>query len=78
MKYNLVSIKWRDAQSYDEWSALDEHTGELPLITSVGFLLRTTKESYVLAQNIDETNDSVSMVMTVPKAWCIGKPRALK
>lgn len=78
MKLKPVMIKWKDAESHDEWIDKSEFTGELPIITSVGFLIKTTKESYIFAQNIDETNESISMTMTVPKAWCVGKPRLLK
>ena len=77
MKYPAVYIEWFDAQSEDNWHFVDELEDELPLIRTLGFLLREHKDRIVVAQNLDSENESTSMVMTIPRAW-IKRKRRLK
>jgi hypothetical protein len=76
-KFTPVLVTWRDAESKDDWSEVDSHTGTLPEIHTLGYVIKYSKESIVVAASRDTVNGMVSMVITIPKAWCL-KIRKLK
>lgn len=65
----IVAIKWKDAQSVDDWTDSSAVCGELASITTVGVLVKTTKEAYSVALNYDLTNDKYSCIINIPKTW---------
>ena len=71
MKYKLVHISWFDAISTDDWMMADDIEEALPEIQTVGYLIRETETLFIVAQNVDFKNDSISMTMTIPKVWCV-------
>ncbi len=52
MKFDVVKCYWRDAQTYDTWHELSEIEDECPLICSVGFLVKSTKDIIVIATTV--------------------------
>ncbi len=62
-----VKIKWSDAQSIDEWTHSAELCGSLAIVNTMGFLVKSTKHSYTVALNYDETNDNYSCFIMIPK-----------
>jgi hypothetical protein len=74
----IVEVQWVDAQSSDEWQTVAHATAdELPIITTVGYLLRHDKTTISVAMQLDTKNDKTSMVMTIPSSW-IKKLRTLR
>lgn len=67
----IVYIKWSDCESSDPWDDKEEFTGELPIINSIGFLIKETKTSYVIAMSIDPKNEQICLVKTIPKGMIV-------
>lgn len=66
----IVEVYWQDAQSQDGWVSIEEAVNDsLPMIRTVGYLLKETKELIVVTMQLDTKNDKTSMVMTIPRAW---------
>ena len=71
---DIIEIQWVDAESDDVWRDIAEHeASDLAKITTVGYLLSENEKIIRLAQNIDETNNKTSMVMSIPKAWILSR-----
>lgn len=68
-KGTLLYIEWYDAESNDDWRDISDIVAELPLIQTIGFLIKESKDCVAIAQNIDKKNDNASMSMIIPKAW---------
>lgn len=66
MKYKFVKVEWFDAESTDPWVSLSDIDDTLPLIITVGLLLKQTKTFIQIALNHDTTNHNVSCVMKIP------------
>lgn len=65
-----IYVVWRDAVSHDAWEALHEaKTGDLATIHTLGFLIDETDELIRVALNFDDSNENVSQVIAIPKAW---------
>lgn len=71
---DIIEIQWVDAESDDVWRDIAEHeASDLAKIRTVGYLLSENEKIIRLAQNIDETNNKTSMVMSIPKAWILSR-----
>lgn len=75
--FKVVKIVWTDAMAINEWKTVDELTkdekeDEQPCI-SIGFLIKTTKKSYYVANTISsgETEDEIvsNGIMMIPRKW---------
>ena len=65
----VISCKWADAYSVDEWTDPNESELSAPcLIQSVGILVEITDDSVVLALNKNLETESVSCIMHIPKS----------
>lgn len=58
--FPLVEVKWLDAQTSHGWEDKDEIDSEVPVVTTIGFLLKETEDSVVIASTIgqDKTHNS--------------------
>ncbi len=58
--YPLVEVRWLDAQTSHGWEDQTEVDSEVPVVTTVGFLLKETEESIVIASSVgqDKTHNS--------------------
>lgn len=69
MKYPQVRVVWYDAESFDEWTKVEDlDTKPKPIIT-LGHLIKDDDEYLVLAMNLDAENKSLSMTMALPNHW---------
>ena len=66
MSLEIYLVKWVDAESIDEWTSQSDIDHDLPMIESVGFLVKKTKALVTLALNYDTANDSFSCIMKIP------------
>lgn len=74
MKINnfpAVYVKWLDAQSHDDWMSIEDLEDNLPEIHTVGFLIKESSEMITVVQNYDSSNNQISMVMEIPRSWCV-------
>ena len=78
-KLKLVLVEWIDAESDDRWLDLSDLENEpLPIIKTVGFIVRETKDVLTLAMNYDEKNEKISCLMSIPKGGMIKRVTQLK
>lgn len=58
--FPLVEVNWLDAQTSHGWEDKDEIDSEVPVVTTIGFLLKETEDSVVIASTIgqDKTHNS--------------------
>lgn len=68
-KYEPVLVKWYDAQSHDDWIDIESAGDELPLIQTLGYLLKETETEIIVAMQLDLKNEQTSMIMTIPNLW---------
>jgi hypothetical protein len=60
-----VYIEWIDSHSFDDWEVLDSVRTDLPLIQTLGFLIKETKEAFAVALNVGPKD--CSCIMIIPK-----------
>lgn len=68
-------IEWTDAWSYSGWRSI-HRVEEDPNVCrnhSVGFVVKETDESVMLAQSIDTTMDNCDGVMAIPKVNIVNR-----
>ena len=71
MKSKYVKIHWRDAVSVDEWTSAADIVSESALIETLGILINETEEIITVALNHDQSNDSYSCFINIPKGWIV-------
>ena len=68
----MTEIEWIDTLCLSSWSIADEDL-KCPVVKSVGYMVRETKDTVVLAGMIGE-DGTVNAVQVIPKG-CIVKRR---
>jgi hypothetical protein len=77
--FKVVKIVWADAMSIGEWKTVaelkkDEAADHAPC-TSIGFLIKTTKQFYYVANTVssgDTEEEIVSNgIMMIPRKWVV-------
>lgn len=68
-KYPAVKVIWYDAASYDEWTTIEELDLEPKKIITYGIMIDENETYIQIAQNIDEEQEQVCMVMVIPALW---------
>lgn len=69
--YDLVAVKWLDAEAQAGWKSVSEEDDEEELVTSVGFLLKRGKILTLAATiyyNPDDGDHTTTNRMLIPKA----------
>lgn len=62
-------IAWADAESIDNWESVEDLNPDwIPIIYSIGFVLKESPQAVVMSLNFDSTNDKASCIMLIPKA----------
>lgn len=57
-KYKLVLIEWEDSQlGFQGWKQVHDQPHEMPLFTSVGFLIHEDERCKVLYPHVKQTED---------------------
>ena len=74
---NPVFVSWVDPHSVDEWSEVDEVEMKHPLIHSVGYLIKQTKDTLVIALNYDQHDEKISCSMVLPMS-CVREIKQVK
>jgi hypothetical protein len=65
-KYPLIRLDWIDAESgAAEWIEPSEIDGTLPAVTTIGFLIKETEDTYIIASTITDTH--INGQFKVPK-----------
>ena len=67
MKFPIVYIRWVDPWSIDEWISIEDVEDDAPLICTVGFLIKSTMKSHVVALNFNPDSDEISCCMIIPR-----------
>jgi hypothetical protein len=67
----VIYVEWFDAETKDEWTCLAETKAdaELPIIKTVGFLVKRTKDLLIVSCSIDEVNGQVAQTIKIPTRW---------
>lgn len=58
---------WKDSQSLDGWEFFPDLDSALPIIYSIGFLLREDAHTVTLCLSLDYSNEAFSQALTIPK-----------
>jgi hypothetical protein len=79
-KHKIVKIVWIDSASYSGWHSSQDilEIGEKPeVVITIGFLIKETKETYVIAHSTDE-DVGYCGVLEIPKVCVKGKIEEIK
>jgi hypothetical protein len=77
MDWPIEVVEWVDSESVDAWTSLEELNVSQPVIITLGYLVKETKDAIAISPNWDNKNKNVSCVMIIPKC-CIKKRRKMK
>lgn len=68
--FPLVEVQWKDAQTTHGWESEDEHVFEVPVVTTIGFLIKENEDGLVIASTVgsDKTHNSR---ITIPKGMVV-------
>lgn len=69
----MVFVEWYDAKSETEndWTPVEESVGDLALCYSLGFLVKETDRSLVVAGHTDDKNKDFCGEINIPKSCVI-------
>lgn len=70
-KETIVFVSWFDAMSSSDWIEKEDCIPELAKIHSAGILISENENIITICLNVDKSNDRLSCVMNIPKAWII-------
>jgi hypothetical protein len=72
-KFTLEYVEWTDAESTEKWDDIADHlkAEELPIIKTVGFIIKETKTFILMCMQVDYKNDVCSMTMKIPKGMIV-------
>lgn len=73
MDKKIVYLEWEDPESHDAWEEWDKLPDKLERIYSIGFIIKETKDMYVMALNVDPRNKTASCTMLIPKKLILKK-----
>jgi hypothetical protein len=67
----IIYLEWYDAETEDAWACMNEtkKDAELPVIKTVGFLIKKTSDLYIVSASIDEKNLQVCQTIKIPTRW---------
>jgi hypothetical protein len=63
----IAIIRWQDPESFEDWHDISETSDELAKIKTVGYVIKETDKSIVVALSVDESNYSCSQSLIIPK-----------
>jgi len=66
-----VYIEWKDAESIDEWTEVEEVQLVSKTIRTLGWLIKENANYYAVALNNDGENDLFSCIIQIPKVVCL-------
>lgn len=67
MKNTVVAVEWRDAYSYtDEWQKIEDVDKEPVIVCSVGFLIPSAKDGYVVIAQSDDGQGELDGFLFIP------------
>lgn len=62
--FPLVEIKWRDAQTSHGWEHMEEVELEVPVVTTVGFLVKEDEHAIMVASSVgDDKHTNARMLI---------------
>lgn len=64
--YPLVKLEWIDAETDHGWESADEKNPTVPLVTTVGFLIKDTEELVSIASTVGDDRSHNSRI-NIPK-----------
>lgn len=73
MYKDMVLVKWVDSGGNGRW--MDKQQAEndkICEIVSIGYLVVNNEEKITLVQSIDESNQTVNNMITIPKITVVG------
>ena len=79
-KHKIVKIVWNDSASYHGWQSkqeVEEIGAKLEEVVTIGFLIKETKQVYVIAHSTDY-DKSYCGVLEIPKVCMKGEPKKVK
>jgi hypothetical protein len=71
----VIYLEWYDAETNDDWTSLDDTKEDhhLPVIKTVGFLVKKTKDLFIVSCSIDEKNSMAAQTIKIPTRWVKSK-----
>lgn len=65
--FPLILVEWLDAVSSNGWELYEETTNSPHLISTVGYLIKESEDSVLLAMAKDEESDNFNCTFVIPK-----------
>lgn len=64
--FPLVEIKWRDAQTSHGWDHADDVDLEVPVVTTIGFLVKEDEHALMVASSVgDDKHTNARMLIPI-------------
>lgn len=64
--FPLVEVKWRDAQTSHGWDHIDDVELEVPVVTTVGFLVKEDENAIMVASSVgDDKHTNARMLIPI-------------
>lgn len=70
--FPLVHIEWKDAQTGHGWEDKENVLVEIPIVTTVGFLIKETGDGVVIASTVGTDLQSNARI-SIPQGMIISK-----
>jgi hypothetical protein len=74
-KRDIVLVEWVDSASAHGWNHIDAINPALKVCTSVGFLIKETKDNLIVASSLSFDPDLCSGDISIPKVAIIKRSR---
>lgn len=72
----IVEVVWVDSEAIAEWHPVSELTHTQDEIITVGMLIHSDKDVYLIASTYDSTSDSINAAIWIPRS-CVRELRKL-
>lgn len=63
---DVVEVRWLDSETHGDWTSLTDFTVMLEEVVTVGLLMRSASDAYVIATSYDAATDSFNAAITIP------------
>lgn len=70
--FPLVQIDWEDAQTGHGWEHEEDITVDIPVVTTIGFLIKENEKGIVIASSVGSDRHNNARI-TIPKGMVVNR-----
>jgi len=70
--FPLVEVNWKDAQTSHGWEHSDEVELDIPIVTTIGFLIKESEDALMIASSVG-TDKHTNARMLIPKGMVVSR-----